>query len=86
MKKNFIQQVFDFVFDHSTLFQNALDANEELTPLGFHLARLPVDPHIGKMIIFGALFGCLDPILTVAACLDYKSPFFFPRVSLVFYF
>ncbi|XP_064639022.1 ATP-dependent DNA/RNA helicase DHX36-like isoform X2 [Lineus longissimus] len=58
---------------------NALDANEELTPLGYHLARLPVDPHIGKMILLGALLGCLDPILTIAASLDYKSPFFAPR-------
>ncbi|MGH0138853.1 UNVERIFIED_CONTAM: hypothetical protein FKN15_027054 [Acipenser sinensis] len=32
---------------------NALDKNEDLTPLGFHLARFPVEPHIGKMILFG---------------------------------
>ena len=31
----------------------ALDAAEELTPLGFHLASLPVEPHIAKMLIFG---------------------------------
>ncbi|KAJ8280492.1 hypothetical protein GJAV_G00055500 [Gymnothorax javanicus] len=57
---------------------NALDRNEELTPLGFHLARLPVEPHIGKMILFGALLGCLDPVLTIAASLSFKDPFFIP--------
>ncbi|XP_051580749.1 ATP-dependent DNA/RNA helicase DHX36-like isoform X1 [Myxocyprinus asiaticus] len=57
---------------------NALDRNEELTPLGFHLARLPVEPHIGKMILFGALLGCLDPVLTIAASLSFKDPFYIP--------
>ncbi|MFT7803156.1 ATP-dependent RNA helicase DHX36 [Arapaima gigas] len=57
---------------------NALDRHEELTPLGFHLARLPVEPHIGKMILFGALLGCLDPVLTIAASLSFKDPFFIP--------
>ncbi|XP_051779882.1 ATP-dependent DNA/RNA helicase DHX36 isoform X1 [Erpetoichthys calabaricus] len=57
---------------------NALDKNEELTPLGFHLARLPVEPHIGKMILFGALLGCLDPVLIIAASLSFKDPFVIP--------
>uniref|UniRef100_A0A3Q3GD52 ATP-dependent DNA/RNA helicase DHX36 n=1 Tax=Labrus bergylta TaxID=56723 RepID=A0A3Q3GD52_9LABR len=57
---------------------NALDNEENLTPLGFHLARLPVEPHIGKLILFGALLGCLDPVLTIAASLSFKDPFFIP--------
>uniref|UniRef100_A0A4W3HMA8 ATP-dependent DNA/RNA helicase DHX36 n=1 Tax=Callorhinchus milii TaxID=7868 RepID=A0A4W3HMA8_CALMI len=57
---------------------NALDRNEELTPLGVHLARLPVEPHIGKMILFGALLCCLDPVLTIAASLSFKDPFVIP--------
>ncbi|KAM8954331.1 ATP-dependent DNA/RNA helicase DHX36 [Pelodytes ibericus] len=57
---------------------NALDKREELTPLGFHLARLPVEPHIGKMILFGALFCCLNPVLTIAASLSFKDPFIIP--------
>nr|XP_021514063.1 ATP-dependent RNA helicase DHX36 [Meriones unguiculatus] len=57
---------------------SALDKQEELTPLGVHLARLPVEPHIGKMILFGALFCCLDPVLTIAASLSFKDPFVIP--------
>eukprot|EP00794_Sanderia_malayensis_P015883 gene15883-17483_t len=57
---------------------NALDSNEHLTPLGYHLARLPVDPKVGKMILFGAMFSCLDPVLTVASSLGFKDPFIIP--------
>uniref|UniRef100_A0A3Q1FLL2 ATP-dependent DNA/RNA helicase DHX36 n=1 Tax=Acanthochromis polyacanthus TaxID=80966 RepID=A0A3Q1FLL2_9TELE len=57
---------------------NALDRVENLTALGFHLARLPVEPHIGKLILFGALLGCLHPVLTIAASLSFKDPFFIP--------
>ena len=63
------------------ILQNALDGNEELTPLGYHLAALPVSPRIGKMILFGAIFSCLDPVLTVASVLGFKDPFVFPLVS-----
>eukprot|EP00940_MAST-03C_sp_MAST-3C-sp2_P001817 g1817.t1 len=59
---------------------NALDARngDALTPLGFHLATLPVSPRIGKMIVFAAIFKCLDPILTIAASLSFRSPFVAP--------
>jgi HrpA-like RNA helicase len=53
---------------------NRLDSMQ-ITPLGRHLALLPVDVHIGKMLIFGALFGCLDPMLSVAAAMAGRSPF-----------
>lgn len=35
---------------------HALDSNDELTPLGRILARLPIEPHLGKMIIYGCIF------------------------------
>jgi len=50
--------------------------SETLTPLGRHLVKLPVDARIGKMLIFGSLFKCIDTILTVAATLSgSQSPF-----------
>ncbi|KAL7495788.1 hypothetical protein ACHAWT_004152 [Skeletonema menzelii] len=48
---------------------------ERLTPLGLHLAKLPVDVRIAKMMIFGVLFCSIDPVLTIAASLSSKSPF-----------
>lgn len=56
----------------------ALDEHEDLTPLGYHLAKIPVAPKVGRMILFGAIFSCLDPVLTIAASLDFKDPFYIP--------
>ena len=53
----------------------ALDPLERLTPLGFHLAQLPVDPRTAKLILLGAIFGCLEPIVSIAAVLSFKDPF-----------
>lgn len=56
----------------------ALTEEERLTPLGYHLACLPVDVRIGKLMLFGAIFRCLDAALTIAASLAFKSPFVSP--------
>lgn len=56
----------------------ALDDAECLTPLGFHLAQLPTDPSTGKLILLGAIFGCLEPMLAIAATLSFKDPFVMP--------
>ncbi|OXB68346.1 hypothetical protein ASZ78_015286 [Callipepla squamata] len=56
----------------------ALTSDEKLTPLGYHLASLPVDVRIGKLMLFGTIFRCLDPALTIAASLAFKSPFVSP--------
>uniref|UniRef100_A0A453DRY4 RNA helicase n=2 Tax=Aegilops tauschii subsp. strangulata TaxID=200361 RepID=A0A453DRY4_AEGTS len=56
----------------------AFDQNEELTVLGKHLSMLPVEPKLGKMLIFGAIFNCLDPILTIVAGLSVRDPFMTP--------
>lgn len=53
-----------------------LDASTELTALGFHLSSLPVDPRVGKMMIYGALFGCVDSTLTIAAAMTCTKPLF----------
>ncbi|GAV86513.1 DEAD domain-containing protein/Helicase_C domain-containing protein/HA2 domain-containing protein/OB_NTP_bind domain-containing protein [Cephalotus follicularis] len=57
----------------------AIEGDEHLTPLGHHLAKLPVDVLIGKMMLFGGIFGCLSPILSISAFLSYKSPFVYPK-------
>ncbi|GAA5824016.1 hypothetical protein JCM3770_004992 [Rhodotorula araucariae] len=46
-----------------------------LTPLGMHLAMIPVDVRLAKMLVLAAVFRCLDPILTIVAMLSSK-PFF----------
>ena len=56
----------------------ALTTAEDLTPLGRQLARLPLDVFLGKLILLGTIFGCLDAMLTIAAILSSKSPFSAP--------
>ncbi|KAI1770617.1 P-loop containing nucleoside triphosphate hydrolase protein [Hypoxylon cercidicola] len=56
----------------------ALTNAEELTPLGYQLARLPLDVFLGKLILQGTIFKCLDMAITVAAILSSKSPFTAP--------
>ena len=57
---------------------DAVDSKDELTALGHHLAELPVDARLGKMMLYGAMFSCLDPILTIAAGVGFRSPFLAP--------
>lgn len=40
---------------------DALDTNDELTPLGRILARLPIEPRLGKMMIVGCIFQSVCP-------------------------
>jgi ATP-dependent RNA helicase A len=44
-----------------------LTSSDELTSLGRILARLPIDPRLGKMMILGAVFECADALCTMAA-------------------
>ncbi|XP_077353134.1 3'-5' RNA helicase YTHDC2 isoform X2 [Festucalex cinctus] len=57
---------------------DALNQNEDLTDLGFHLADLPVDPHLGKMVLCAVVLRCLDPVLTIACTIGYRDPFVLP--------
>ncbi|GFY95630.1 DEA(D/H)-box RNA helicase family protein [Actinidia rufa] len=56
----------------------ALDENENLTVLGHNLSMLPVEPKLGKMLLLGSIFNCLDPIMTVVAGLSVRDPFLLP--------
>lgn len=56
----------------------ALTTSEELTSLGQQLAKLPLDAQLGKLVLYGSIFGCLDFTLTAAAMLSSKSPFLSP--------
>ncbi|KAK7867141.1 hypothetical protein R5R35_005856 [Gryllus longicercus] len=44
-----------------------LDSNDELTPLGRILAKLPIEPQLGKMMVLGTMFFCGDALATMAA-------------------
>ncbi len=57
----------------------AIDDKRELTAQGERLARFPVDPRIGRMILAGAEQRCLREVLVVAAALNVQDPRERPR-------
>ena len=64
--------------DASVLNLQALDAlteDEKLTSLGRILASLPVHPSLGKMIVLGIIFRCLDSMLILGAAAAERSLF-----------
>lgn len=38
-----------------------------------------------QMLLYGGIFGCLSPILSIAAFLSYKSPFVYPKDEVHFF-
>lgn len=52
-----------------------------LTPLGYHLSRLPMDAKVGKLLIVGCILGCFDGALTIAAALSCTKSCFLPSTS-----
>ncbi|KAI6231623.1 RNA helicase [Aphelenchoides besseyi] len=53
----------------------ALDGELELTPLGKIIARLPVDPRMGKAIVLGSLLNIGDLMCTIASASSFNTPF-----------
>jgi ATP-dependent helicase HrpA len=52
----------------------AVDEALELTELGRQLARLPMDPRVGRMILAGRDHQCLGEMLIIAAALSVQDP------------
>ncbi len=52
----------------------AIDDRNELTDIGWALAKLPIDPRIGRMILQGAEENVLDDVLILAAALSIQDP------------
>ena len=50
------------------------EASKELTPVGRELAKLPLDPKIGRMILAARELGCLKEMLVIAAALSVQDP------------
>ncbi len=52
----------------------AVDEVRELTTLGRQLAKLPLDPRVGRMMLAGRDHDCLSEMLIVAAALSVQDP------------
>jgi len=52
----------------------AVDSARQLTPLGRELARLPVDPRVGRMVLAASHSGCVAEMLVIASALSVPDP------------
>ncbi|EHS64505.1 hypothetical protein PGT21_014362 [Puccinia graminis f. sp. tritici] len=59
----------------------ALDRHKDLTALGRVLLQLPVEAQIGKLLLLGSFFKCLEPALNLAAILTNRDPFLSPPAA-----
>ncbi|KAG0150238.1 hypothetical protein CROQUDRAFT_652659 [Cronartium quercuum f. sp. fusiforme G11] len=59
----------------------ALDRHKDLTALGRVLLQLPVEAQIGKLLLLGSFFRCLEPALNLAAILTNRDPFLSPPAA-----
>lgn len=58
-----------------TLFElGAIDQQKHLTPIGKQLAKLPVDPRIGRILLAAKEHHCLAEILPIASALSIPDP------------
>ncbi|MGE3160414.1 MAG: ATP-dependent RNA helicase HrpA [Burkholderiales bacterium] len=52
----------------------AVDEGHALTDTGRELARLPLDPRVGRMLLAARHEGCLEQMLVIAAALSVQDP------------
>jgi ATP-dependent helicase HrpA len=53
---------------------DAVDAERGLTPLGRELAKLPLDPRVGRIVLAARENGCLAEGLVIASALSVRDP------------
>ncbi len=53
---------------------NAVDERNELTGVGNELARLPLDPRVGRMLLAAREQHCLGELLVIASALSVQDP------------
>lgn len=52
----------------------AVDAQQKLTPVGRDLARLPLDPRLGRMVLAARENHCLTELMIIASALGAQDP------------
>lgn len=57
----------------------AIDSTRSLTPLGRRLARIPLDPRLGRIVLAADHLGCVAEALIVCAALSVRDPRLYPE-------
>ncbi|KAB0791633.1 hypothetical protein PPYR_03433 [Photinus pyralis] len=73
-----VSEYFAFTFRNAVpdlIRLGAMNKRGKITPLGRMLAQFPCEPRLAKMLCYGVVLKCLDPVLSIVAFLFYKNPF-----------
>jgi ATP-dependent RNA helicase HrpA len=54
--------------------RSTTESGRRLTTLGRRLARLPIDPRLGRMILEAERLGCVREVIVIAAALSLQDP------------
>ncbi len=52
----------------------AVDAQRRITDIGLQLAKLPLDPRVGRMILAAKKEGCLNEVMIIASVISMQDP------------
>ncbi|HVE62575.1 MAG TPA: ATP-dependent RNA helicase HrpA [Mycobacteriales bacterium] len=69
-----IRDGLDLLVELGAIELVAGQAVPQLTAVGRRLARLPVDPRLGRMVLEASAQGCLHDVLVIAAALSIQDP------------
>ncbi|VDO00247.1 unnamed protein product [Rodentolepis nana] len=83
LRKAMISPPMDAVIEaeHNLREMKALDTNDELTPLGMILARLPMEPRLGRMLVFSCAFDLGGAMSVIATQASFDSEVFVMQPS-----
>lgn len=60
---------------------DAITPEEKITPLGRVLASLSINPSLGRMVLLGVIFRCLDPMVILSAAHSERDLFIRPMIA-----
>jgi len=69
-----IRDGVDLLEELGALRENQNDSGRLLTPIGRQLARLPVDPRLGRMVLEAERNDCIREVVIIAAALSIQDP------------
>ena len=69
-----IQDGVDLLEELGAFAPDATDETKRITAMGRRLARLPVDPRLGRMVLEAELLGCAREVMIIVAGLSIQDP------------
>lgn len=73
-KKRDIKYSIKLLRELNAVVKNKLNNKYELTEIGINLIKLPIDPHLGRMILEAQKYNCVYEIMVISSALSIQDP------------